>query len=348
MRGMSKAILLAVASAVMALPSVAAIALPSPAAEAADAPKSAPRSDQPRGSCGQQYASGQQTVTLTSGGLQRVLALYVPSTYDGHHRLPLVLTLHGSQSDAVEQLVRSEMPSNAERYGFVVASPQGYLPASPGFRWNVPGVTLRPGQPPDDEQFLSDAIDYLEANLCVDPRRVYGTGYSGGGRMISQYACDHADRLAAIAPVAGLRAGYPTTGPGGPVPDPATCTPTRPVPVIAFAGTADPVNPYPGGGAPYWQYGVPQALARWAEINGCRRGPVTTSVTAHVDRISYSACRRGASVLLYRVAGGGHTWPGSEAFIPLQSALGPVTFEIDATDLMWRFFRHHVLARWQH
>ena len=76
--------------------------------------------------------------------------------------------------------------------------------------------------------------------------------------------------------------------------------------------------------------------------------PVTTSVTAHVDRISYSACRQGASVLLYRVAGGGHTWPGSEAFIPLQPALGPVTFEIDATDLMWRFFRHHVLARSQH
>jgi polyhydroxybutyrate depolymerase len=54
----------------------------------------------------------------------------------------------------------------------------------------VPGVTLPPGEPPDDEQFLSDVIDYLGANLCVDARRVYGTGYSGGGRMISQYVCD--------------------------------------------------------------------------------------------------------------------------------------------------------------
>ena len=195
----------------------------------------------------------------------------MPSSYDGHHRLPLVLTLHGSQSDAVEQLVRSEMPSNAERYRLCRRVPPGIPAGVPRFPLERAGRHVAPGPAPDDEQFLSDAIDYLEGTL-LDARRVYGTGYSGGGRMISQYACDHADRLAAIAPVAGLRAGYPTTVPGV-FPDPATCTPTRPVPVIAFAGTADPVNPYPGGGAPYWQYGVPQALARWAEINGCRRGP---------------------------------------------------------------------------
>jgi polyhydroxybutyrate depolymerase len=316
----------------------------SPAAGGATHAAASPSAAAPHaGGCNRPFASGQHTVTLTSGGLQRVVVLYVPSTYDGRHRTSLVLTLHGSQSDAVEQLVRSELPSSAERHGFVVASPQGYIPASPGYRWNVPGVTLPPGEPPDDEQFLSDVIDYLEANLCVDARRVYGSGYSGGGRMISQYACDAPDRLAAIAPVAGLRAGYPTSGPQGPVPDPATCNPSRPVPVIAFAGTADPVNPYLGGGAAYWQYGVPEALARWGEINQCRRGPRTVSVTSHVDEIRYSACRRNASVVLYRVEGGGHTWPGSEAFIPLEPALGPVTFEIDATELIWRFFRHHIL-----
>ena len=289
-------------------------------------------------SCRAPYAPGQHTVTLTSGGLPRVVELYVPRAYDGRHRVPLVLTLHGSQSDAKEQLVRSELPASAERHGFVVASPQGSLAAPPGYRWNVPGVTLPAGEPPNDEAFLVDVIDHLQATLCLDSRRVYGTGYSGGGRMISQLACDVPRRLAAIAPVAGLRAGYPITGPEGPAPDPATCTPSRPVPVIAFAGTADPVNPYAGGGAAYWQYGTETALARWAEINGCRRGPRTVAVTEHVDRVRYSECRRDASVVLYRVEGGGHTWPASEAFLPLEPVLGPVTFEIDATELIWRFF----------
>jgi polyhydroxybutyrate depolymerase len=207
----------------------------------------------------------------------------------------------------------------------------------------VPGVTLPSGQPPDDEQFLSDAIAYLVANLCVDAKRIYGTGYSGGGRMISQYACDFADRLAAIAVVAGLRAGYPITGPSGPIPDPATCTPSRPVPVITFAGTADPVNPYAGGGAAYWQYGTEVALARWAELNHCRKGPQLLPVSEHVSKLSYSACRHNADVVLYRVTGGGHTWPGSEAFISLEPVLGPVTFEIDASELIWRFFTKHRL-----
>lgn len=158
--------------------------------------------------CNLPYPPGEHTLTLQSGGLDRAAIVYVPSGYDGRHRLPLVLTLHGSQSDAAEQLERSELASAAEQHTFIVAAPQGYLPAPPGYRWNVPGVTLPPGAPPDDELFLSDLIDYLQATLCVDAKRIYGTGYSGGGRMISQYACDYADRLAAIAPVAGLRAGF--------------------------------------------------------------------------------------------------------------------------------------------
>jgi polyhydroxybutyrate depolymerase len=188
--------------------------------------------------CNLPYPPGEHTLTLQSGGLDRAAIVYVPSGYDGRHRLPLVLTLHGSQSDAAEQLERSELASAAEQHTFIVAAPQGYLPAPPGYRWNVPGVTLPPGEPPDDERFLSDLIDYLQASLCLDAKRVYGTGYSGGGRMISQFACDYADRLAAIAPVAGLRAGFPVSGPSGPAPDPATCTPERPVPVVTFAGTA--------------------------------------------------------------------------------------------------------------
>jgi polyhydroxybutyrate depolymerase len=204
-------------------------------------------------------------------------------------------------------------------------------------------VTTTDPDAPDDEQFLSDLLDRLQTLLCIDARRIYGAGYSGGGRMISQYACDHPERLAAIAPVAGLRAGVPMTGPDGPQPDPATCHPERPMPVITFQGTADPVNPYAGGGAPYWQYGAPAAQARWATINGCRQGPRTRRITRHVDQIAYSACRDNADVVLYRVEGGGHTWPGSAAMIPLVPALGPVTFEIDADALMWDFFERYRL-----
>jgi polyhydroxybutyrate depolymerase len=114
------------------------------------------------------------------------------------------------------------------------------------------------------------------------------------------------------------------------------------VPIISFQGTADPVNPYLGGGQPYWQYGVPVAQKRWAELNDCHQGPRTQHVTEHVSLIADFACEGNAKVLLYLVEGGGHTWPGSPAFLSLP-ALGPVTFEIDATELAWDFFEKHRL-----
>jgi polyhydroxybutyrate depolymerase len=287
--------------------------------------------------CGLAYATGQQTaVTVSSGGRQRTALVYVPTSYDPRKPLPLVLDLHGSSSNAAEQMKRSELSDSAELNGFITVAPQGV-----DGRWNVPGVTFGANLP-DDERFLSDLIDQLQATLCIDERRVYGAGYSGGGRMISQYACDHPERVAAIAPVAGLRAGFPVKGLDGSWrPDPATCDPERSVPVITFSGTADPVNPFAGGGAPYWGYGVPTAQARWAEINDCRQGPRTQSVTPHVDRVAYEACPNDARVVMYRIQGGGHVWPSSEAF--LNSGLGQVTFEIDANALIWDFFQHYKL-----
>jgi polyhydroxybutyrate depolymerase len=292
--------------------------------------------------CGQPFATGQKTtLTVSSEGRQRVAIVYVPTGYDRRKPLPVVLDLHGSQSNAAEQMVRSELSDSAERNTFITVAPQGWLPAPPGFRWNVPGVTTTDPSAPDDEQFLSDLIDQLQATLCIDERRVYGAGYSGGARMISQYACDHPERLAAIAAVSGLRAGVPVAGPQGWQPDPATCSPRRQVPVITFQGTADPVNPYLGGGAPYWRYGVPAAQARWAEINNCHQGPRTRPVSEHVDQVAYVACPHDAQVVMYLIENGGHVWPSSEAFVGL--GLGEVTFEIDANALIWRFLQHYKL-----
>lgn len=292
--------------------------------------------------CKPAYSAGTHTLTIQSGGMDRTVVVYVPTRRHEREKLPLVLTLHGSQADAATQMSISDMAAAAERGKFVAAAPQGIVSAPPGYRWNVPGVTLPAGQPPDDEQFISDTIDTLARVLCIDEQRVYGTGYSGGGRMISQYACDHADRIAAIAPVVGLRAGYPVSGQA--YPDPTTCNPSRPVPVLTFAGTADQVNPYAGGGAPYWQYGADAALARWAELNGCRSRVWTRQVTTHVKLLSYRGCRAGADVQMYVADGAGHTWPGSEFSVGFyQGALGEITFEIDATDLMVNFFRHPVL-----
>src|SRR5215207_9600263 len=60
--------------------------------------------------CGLPFAAGQNTaVTVTSGGRARTGIVYVPTGYDGRKPLPLVLDLHGSGSNAAEQMMRSEL-----------------------------------------------------------------------------------------------------------------------------------------------------------------------------------------------------------------------------------------------
>ncbi|MBL7373268.1 polyhydroxybutyrate depolymerase, partial [Escherichia coli] len=68
------------------------------------------------------------------------------------------------------------------------------------------------------------------------------------------------------------------------------------MPVIAFAGDADRTNPIQGGGAGYWQYTMAAALARWADLDLCRAGPVQRDIDAKLYEVRYSDCRAGTEV----------------------------------------------------
>jgi len=292
------------------------------------APRPATTSSSPAASgCG--HPAGSSTVPITDGGHPREVVVHVPGSYRGAP-VALVLDLHGSGSTAGEQELLSGMDATADRDGFIVAYPQGLIASGTGFDWNVPGQPLFGGASPppgaaDDVRFLSDLVGDLAARYCIDRSRVYATGISGGGRMASQLACDAPATFAAVAPVAGLR--YPDA-----------CPATRAVPVVAFHGTADPIDPYDGNGQAYWTYSVPTAAARWAAHDGCATTPVTTSGAGYT-LTRYQDCRDGASVELYTVIGEGHTWPGGPLLRKsITRVLGPQSAAVDADAAMWGFF----------
>jgi polyhydroxybutyrate depolymerase len=225
--------------------------------------------------------------------------------------MPLVLLLHGSTSRGAEMLRDSRLAETADRHGFVVVAPDGGIAAGRGFVWNIPGVpTVTGALPPknarDDVAYLTGLVDRLVATGCVDGKRVYATGLSGGGRMVSLLGCVVPRRFAAIAPVVGLRAGRPLASDPAQV-DPATCRAAAPLPVLAFSGDADKTNPITGGGASYWQYSQTAALQRWAALNGCREAYVRT-IDATLYEQGYTGCRNDASVAARTMRGGTHSW----------------------------------------
>lgn len=304
-------------------------------------------------------APGQHSITIQSSGSSREVPVFVP----GRGRLPLVIDLHGSNSNGAQQAQVSGFNAVAARHGFVVAHPSGAISFAdaPGQHfWNIPGVPLATsnGKPPesaaDDVQFISDLIDQLVAQACINPQRVYVTGMSGGGRMTSLLACRLSTRIAAIAPVAGLRAGLPAKGDPA-QPDAASCQPQRAMPIVTFHGTDDVVNPYRGGGTPYWQYSIPVALQRWAELDHCQQPPTERRISAHVMAVHYPRCAQQSELLLYRIEasgaqGGGHSWPGMTLSAELAATVPPdqlrtnmPSTEINASELIWKFFSKHQL-----
>jgi polyhydroxybutyrate depolymerase len=266
-----------------------------------------------------------ETVSVEVGHTGRAVFLHVPAGQTPA-RLPLVLLFHGSGGSARQILANSRLEPTADRYGFVLVAADAGIAANGGFAWNIPGVPTVTGHmptedDPDDVAFVGAVIDWLVAQGCVDPARVYATGLSGGGRMTSWLGCVAADRFAAIAPVVGLRAGNPLYS-NPHLPDPATCRPSRPVPVLAFAGDKDTTNPIEGGGSPYWQYPMSAALARWAELDGCHGKMRSTTLTNGRTEQHYDNCRAGAEVIGDILAGAGHVWTADN-------------------QAMWAFFARH-------
>jgi len=266
------------------------------------------------------------------GGRSRVVIVHVPSGYSPSVKVPLVLNMHGSGSTAQGQEAFSGMDVTADADDFIVAYPQALIPDGTGFDWNVPGVPLVRGRAvpkgsADDIAFLTTLVGSLEQRYCIDSSRVYATGFSGGARMSSQLACDSSATFAAVAPVSGLRR-------------PSPCRAQRAVPIIAFHGTADPVDPYNGNGQPYWTYSVPQAAIDWAQQNGCSQAASTSQPSAGVTLTEYSGCVGAVKVELYTIAGEGHEWPGGPTMPKsLISVLGPQSSAIDADGTMWAFFQ---------
>jgi polyhydroxybutyrate depolymerase len=262
----------------------------------------------PAGACAIAAEPGVAERRLTSGGRERSYRLFVPPGYDGRTPLPLVLDLHGSGGTAAGQAETSRFEALASREGILVATLQA---GAQGNRWNVPITAERP----DDVRYVSDVIDDVAARACTDTRRVYATGFSGGARMSSLLACKLNDRVAAIAPMAGLRWPGPCEG--------------RAIPVLTFHGLADPQNTYDGGVAGRggeWVESVPEALAGWATHNGCDGEPKLDDPAGPLSTLRYEGCN--ADTRLVRIDGLQHRWARDE---------------IDATQAMWEFFRTHSL-----
>jgi polyhydroxybutyrate depolymerase len=277
------------------------------------------------------YSANRTSGTIvTSAGQTREYILYLPRSYNRSTPAPLVISMHAAENWPSFQMNLSHWNRLADEHGFIVVYPAGE--GGGPKTWHLNGRA--PASMPD-VVFISELIDKLEASYNIDRARIYANGLSNGGGVTFALSCTLSDRIAAFGPVAAavtLSMNW--------------CDGSRPAPVIAFHGTADRFTPY--GGAKLWLGlvpfpSIPDWTANWARRNRCAPTPVESAAASDVTRLEYTDCADEASVVLYTIKGGGHTWPGGER-LP-EWLVGPTSRSIDATSLMWAFFQEHPLRQ---
>lgn len=261
-------------------------------------------------------APGNHTIQLSVDGEIHQALLHVPRTNTG--RLPLVLAFHGARYGARFVATYYGLTQVSDSEHFAVLYPQ----ASHDVFWQLTADQT------EDVQAVAALLDHATGLNCVDVTRVYATGASNGGGFTARLGCEMADRLAAIAPVAG---GYAPLGP---------CHPVRPLPVLEIHGTLDQVVPYAGKGA-QGDGSVDNFLGEWRELDGCQGAPQRTRVAPGVTRLLWTRCHAGSVVEHLRLAGTTHGWPGGDTEAaglknhPIPSA-DPTG--VKAAEAVWDFF----------
>ena len=211
--------------------------------------------------------------TLAAGGEERGYLLDAPAAGGP---VPVVLAFHGFRASARGLRWWTGWGQLARRDGFIAVHPEGHdgvaLLGTTGRGWDMRPAETR------DVDFVRALLDRLERERCVDRRRIFATGMSNGGFFANLLGCALAERLAAIAPVAGAL-------------DLGSCVPARPMPVLLLYGRADRVVPAAL---------IAAARAWWVRADHC------ATAAADGDCEHYTGC---AADLVYCEGPQAHRWP---------------------------------------
>ena len=281
---------------------------------------------------------GTFTLTINSGGYNRVAQIHIPAEYKPGTKPPLVLVLHGGGGGAKHALEKDGWAAKADKEGFLIVAPEGLgaLPKLPtNFKtnpalWNSGQLNARsPRAAVDDVDFIRQLLDQLKERVPYDESRVFSTGHSNGGGMTFRLAAKLSERFMAIGMVAGRMV----------VENPK---PTKPLPTLYIIGTKDPLMPLEGGEvkSPWGSWSnqpVTEQLTKWAEAIGCEKEPKVISDKDDVRKVEYPSKTNGPTITVLYLEGHGHHWPGAKVSLP-ESMIGPIKSKLDATDTIWEFF----------
>ncbi|GAA2373029.1 esterase [Catellatospora methionotrophica] len=251
-------------------------------------------------------APGDHRLTIAWNGGNRSFVVHAPPSYDPAKPMPLVVTMHYFPGDADGIAATSGMSAKADREGFLVLYPEG-------FAGGLNALSCCGSE--DDVGLIKTLVARMVERWHADPKAIFATGISNGGDMAYRLAVEMPGVFAAIAPVSGGFSGGKASQ--------ADFRPTQPVSVITFVGGKD-----------RYATAFESGLTAWQERLSCTPKPAAKLPRGGTR--TTAACADGSEQVAYRLPQMGHSWPGARS-----GALADPDAGVDATALMWEFFRAH-------
>jgi len=277
---------------------------------------------------------------LVVDGETRSFLVHIPAGLDDSSTFPLMLALHGRGIDAEGMVRLCGMNELSDRDGFIVVYPNGRPDTFGGRIWLLDYDENAMVTGSVELPFMERLLDHLVAEYPIDPKRIYGVGFSNGGMICYAMARWMTSRLTAIGCVAGIV-------------DFARFELEHPISIIHIHGTRDRFIPYQGGRTarkdlPIDFPPVIRMLDHWRRATGCtelRRVEEWTDSNdpTLVTRMEeFGPGRDHCMIKVVTVENGGHTWPGRP---PIVSYLGKWTTSFSASELILSFCEHAALSR---
>ncbi len=196
---------------------------------------------------------------------ERTYRIKMPEGHDGITPVGAIVHAHGYRGTAAGVMRNRGLSRMAAELGIAIIAPK-----SAGNDWVIPGAPRKTGTDGAAEfAYFNALVEDAARRFPIDTSRLMASGFSAGGMMVWNLACNRGDMFAAFAPVAGTFW----------QPVPGTCK-TAPVNLIHIHGTTDRVVPLEGRPiADTAQGSVTEAVKMLAEAGGYR-GAVTSQAGA--------------------------------------------------------------------
>ena len=281
--------------------------------------------------------------SLEYNGVERSYVLYNSASSTQQRAQPLIIALHddGSSARNLVRISQGRLNKLAEENGFMVVYPEG-LRKNWTFSTSAtssPGVADSEG----DVGFIKKLIESLRQEAAIDDRRIYVVGMGSGGALAYQLACEVPEMFRAIGVVASSM----------PAQNMQFCEGASGTSLVVINGTENPVISYGGGeaelmnGAMLNVLSTEETMALWLKKNGCLYHAKenllpdvdsrdNTSISKHL----YVGCESDVQVVLYKVGGGGHTWPGGRQYAK-EDRVGRTSRDMDAGKEILTFFNQY-------